>query len=63
MQSCHIGEEDEGGEQNGEEPAFEVRQTEMVWGEPGDGDTGGEEPAEIAAAPPPPTHAVNHTRT
>lgn len=61
MQSCHIGEEDEGGEQNGEEPAFEVRQTEMVWAEPGDGDTGGEEPAEIAAAPP--THAVNHTRT
>ncbi|CAG5999078.1 unnamed protein product [Menidia menidia] len=28
-QSCHIGEEDEGGEQEGEEPSFEVRQTEM----------------------------------
>lgn len=32
LQSCHIGEEDEGGEQEGEEPSFEVRQTEMVWG-------------------------------
>ncbi|XP_019717005.1 ryanodine receptor 1b isoform X5 [Hippocampus comes] len=27
--SCHIGEDDEGGEQEGEEPSFEVRQTEM----------------------------------
>lgn len=51
-QSCHIGEEDEGGEQNGEEPSFEVRQTEMVWGEPGDGTRG--ELAKIAAAAPPP---------
>lgn len=39
-QSCHIGEEDEGGEQEGEEPSFEVRQTEMVWGDQGRGDRG-----------------------
>ena len=39
-QSCHIGEEDEGGEQEGEEPSFEVRQTEMVWGDQGMGDRG-----------------------
>lgn len=40
LQSCHIGEEDEGGEQEGEEPSFEVRQTEMVWGDQGKGDRG-----------------------
>jgi len=40
LQSCHIGEEDEGGEQEGEEPSFEVRQTEMVWGDQGRGDRG-----------------------
>lgn len=39
-QSCHIGEEDEGGEQEGEEPSFEVRQTEMVWGGTRGGETG-----------------------
>lgn len=31
-QSCHLCEEDEGGEEVGDEAAFEVRQTEMVWG-------------------------------
>lgn len=40
LQSCHIGEEDEGGEEEGEEPAFEVRQTEMVWGDQGKGTRG-----------------------
>lgn len=40
LQSCHIGEEDEGGEQEGEEPSFEVRQTEMVWGDQGKGHRG-----------------------
>lgn len=40
LQSCHIGEEDEGGEQEGEEPSFEVRQTEMVWGDQGKGGRG-----------------------
>lgn len=40
FQSCHIGEEDEGGEQEGEEPSFEVRQTEMVWGDQGKGGRG-----------------------
>ncbi|GAA6079867.1 uncharacterized, partial [Tachysurus ichikawai] len=33
--SCHIGEEARGGEEEeegGEEPSFEVRQNEMVWG-------------------------------
>ncbi len=39
-QSCHIGEEDEGGEEGGEEPSFEVQQTEMVWGGPGAGAMG-----------------------
>ncbi|KAK5929890.1 hypothetical protein CgunFtcFv8_011083 [Champsocephalus gunnari] len=38
--SCHIGEEDEGGDQEGEEPAFEVQQTELVWGGPGEGRQG-----------------------
>lgn len=39
-QSCHMGEEDRGGEEEeeeeegGEEPSFEVRQNEMVWGGP-----------------------------
>lgn len=37
LQSCHLGEDDEGGEQDGEEPSFEVRQTEMVWGDQGKG--------------------------
>lgn len=40
LQSCHIGEDDEGGDQEGEEPSFEVRQTEMVWGDQGRGDRG-----------------------
>lgn len=62
VQSCHIGEEDEGGEQNGEEPSFEVRQTEMVWGGTrgwghGAGGVGGDR------SRPSPTHAANHTRT
>ncbi|MEQ2174508.1 hypothetical protein GOODEAATRI_008688, partial [Goodea atripinnis] len=43
LSSCHIGEEDEGGELEGEEPSFEVRQTEMVWGDQGRGDRGEKE--------------------
>lgn len=51
VQSCHIGEEDEGGEEGGEEPSFEVRQTEMVWGGLGLGPWESAEPAATATAP------------
>lgn len=51
LQSCHIGEEDEGGEEGGEEPAFEVRQAEMVWGGLGLGPWESAEPTATAAAP------------
>lgn len=54
-QSCHIGEEDEGGDQEGEEPSFEVRQTEMVWGDQGRGHRG---VGEDAAPRPPSDHTV-----
>ena len=57
LQSCHIGEEDEGECEEGEEPAFEVRQTEMVWGEPGAGDGGAERPR------PPPAVREHNQRT
>lgn len=50
-QSCHIGEEDEGGEEGGEEPSFEVRQTEMVWGGLGLGPWESAEPTATATAP------------
>lgn len=50
VQSCHIGEEDEGGEEGGEEPSFEVRQTEMVWGGLGLGPWESAEPAATAPA-------------
>ncbi len=50
-QSCHIGEEDEGGEEGGEEPSFEVQQTEMVWGGLGLGPWESAEPAATATAP------------
>ncbi|XP_016120179.1 ryanodine receptor 1-like, partial [Sinocyclocheilus grahami] len=49
--SCHIGEEDEVGEEGGEEPSFEVRQTEMVWGGLGLGPWESAEPAATATAP------------
>lgn len=51
LQSCHIGEEDEGGEEGGEEPAFEVRQAEMVWGGLGLGPWESAEPTATATAP------------
>lgn len=58
-QSCHIGEEDEGGEEveGGEdEMSFEVRQTELVWGGRGLGNRG----VTGAAAPHAPRVYIRH---
>lgn len=59
LQSCHIGEEDEGGEQEGEEPSFEVRQTEMVWGDQGKGTQGSQQ----RSSSPRNDHTRTHTGT
>lgn len=60
LQSCHMCEENEGGNQEGDEPSFEVRQTEMVWGGPGEGRRGESAKKQL------PTHWVTtprqHTR-